>query len=1241
MRSAIQPNKIEKKQNQQSLLSIVDFDALKLFLASAEDILQWSYGEIIKPETINYRTQRPEKDGLFSERIFGPTKDYECYCGKYKKMRYKGVVCDRCGVEVTNSIVRRERMGSITLAAPCSHIWFLRGIPSRIGTLLDISLPQLEKVVYYTGYIIVSVDDEAKKRVLEELAIEFSSKTKALKKEQKGKSLEENLKKLELSYKRTKDEIQTIQKGRILTELEYQQMAMKFGHIFEAETGSEPVRKILQELDLKKLYRSLAKEIQNKKSLSRKKLLIRLRLVKSVIDAGIKPESMFLTVLPVIPPDLRPMVQLDGGRYASSDLNDLYRRIINRNNRLRKLIEINSPEVIVRNEKRMLQEAVDALIDNSSRKTQSGPQAALASNRRPLRSLADILKGKQGRFRQNLLGKRVDYSGRSVIVVGPELHLDQCGVPKKMALEIFKPFVINGLVSREIAHNTKAASRMIEDYDPVVWEILEEVIRDKYMLLNRAPTLHRLSIQAFKPILIEGLAIQIPPMVCQAFNADFDGDAMAIHLPLSEEAQLEAKEIMLSTNNVLKPATGDPIAEPSKDMTLGIYWLTSFDDENQSAKKIFSSFEEAVYAHDVKVVGLREKIKIPVDRSNPKFSDIEDKYLETTVGRIIFNQVLDKKTQFVNDKLDKKKIQKTINEFIRFQGIAKAGAFLDQLKKLGFVYSTLSGLSWGMDDLIIPKERDYLIKETKKQIENISEQFVQGLISAKEKSVKVIQVWTNTIYELKGLVSKTLPPTGPVLNLINSKAQGNEDQAQQLMVMKGLVTGPSGQIYEIPVEGCYKEGLNPLDYFISIHGARKGLVDTALRTADAGYLTRRLVDVAQDVVVKEEDCGDVVGRLISKKRLTRVLGSAFQDFSKIIFGRVLVEDVKLGNKIIARKGDEIDWYKAKEIVDSGVEHLRVRSPLYCKTRFGLCRKCVGFDLGRNKLVELGDAVGVVAAQSIGEPGTQLTLRTFHTGGTALAADITQGLPRVEEIFELHSPKGKAALCKRDGAVHEIAPVGSDRVIKIKPLEKSTKKKSRKEFDEYPVSSGLSILVKAGDVVKKGQPLSEGSFDIKEILLTLGKRSAEEYVIKEIKKIYVSQGADIDDRWLEVIVKLMFSRVQIKVTGDSNFLPGEVIDKSRFFLVNDELKKAKKKPAKAYQLVMGISKVALGAEGFLSAASFQHTARVLIDAALSGKVDHLRGLKENVIIGKMIPSGTGFRVQDRSDASLVRTKKARK
>ncbi|MEW5805422.1 MAG: DNA-directed RNA polymerase subunit beta' [Patescibacteria group bacterium] len=1233
--------KLQKQiKKHQSILNIVDFEAIRLFLASEQEILSWSYGEVTKPETINYRTQRPEKDGLFSERIFGPTKDFECYCGKYKKIRYKGVVCDRCGVEVTNSIVRRERMGHIALAAPCVHIWFLRGIPSRIGSLLDLSLPQLEKVIYYTGYIITRVDQEVKKKVLADLETEFSSKTKVLKKEKKGKTLADDLKKLESIYKRIKDSILSIEEKRILTELEYQQLAMKFGHVFEAETGAEPIRKILENLDLKKLYRSLVKESKEKKSQSRKKLLQRLKFVKSLINSGVNPEAMFFTTLPVIPPDLRPMVQLDGGRYASSDLNDLYRRIINRNNRLKKLIELNSPEVIVRNEKRMLQEAVDALIDNSSRKTQAGSRTAMTAGRRPLRSLADILKGKQGRFRQNLLGKRVDYSGRSVIVVGPGLGLNECGVPKKMALEIFKPLIIHGLIAKELAHNTKTASRMIEDQDPVVWDILEEAIQNKYILLNRAPTLHRLSVQAFKPVLIEGLAIQIPPLVCQAFNADFDGDAMAVHLPLSKEAQAEAEELMLASINVLKPATGDPIAEPTKGIILGLYWLTDFSQPEAGALKVFSSFEQAIYAYELGQIGLKEKIKILVDKNNSRLKRIEEKYLETTVGRIIFNQILPEESLFVNQAIDKKTAQKIINELIRLKGPESAGEFLNGFKDLGFKYATLSGTSWGMDDLIIPEEREYLVNEAKKQIQLITDQLVNGLISEKEKEIRAIEIWTRTISELKGLISKTLPADGSVLNLIKSKASGNEDQAQQMMVMKGLVSGPSGRVYEVPVEGCYKEGLNPLEYFISVHGARKGLVDTALRTADAGYLTRRLVDVAQDVVIREQDCGDKVGRLISRKRVEKVM---MQDFFKVIYGRVLVEDVKLGRKVLAKKGEVIDWTKAKLIVESEIDKIRVRSPMYCRTRFGLCQKCFGYDLGRDRLVNLGDAVGVVSAQSIGEPGTQLTLRTFHTGGIASAVDITQGLPRVEEIFELHSPKGKAGLAKRAGLVKDIISVGAEKVIQIKPESEKTKSKSKKKqaLDEYPVSSGLDVLVKTGQAVKKGQPLSEGNFDIGEILNILGKKTAEEYIIKEIKKIYLGQGADIDDRYIEVIVRLMFSRVQIKDPGDSGFLPGEVIDRSRFLLVNDQLKKEKKKLAKAGQLITGITKAALSAEGFLSAASFQHTSRILINAALAGKVDYLRGLKENVIIGKMIPAGTGFRKQDRTRFGGAKSQKKKK
>ncbi len=1233
------PTKLQKQAKKpQSSLYIADFEAIRLFLASGDEILSWSYGEVTKPETINYRTQRPEKDGLFSERIFGPTKDFECYCGKYKKIRFRGVICDRCGVEVTNSIVRRERMGHIVLATPCAHIWFLRGVPSRIGSLLDVSLSQLEKVVYYTGYIITNVNNETRKKVLADLESEFSLKSKRFKKEQKGRSLNENLKKLEEFYKKTKEEILSITNGRILTELEYQQLAMRFGHIFEAETGAEPIMRILQRLDLKKLYRSLVKELRNKKSQSGKKILQRLKLVKSLINSGVKPESMFLTVLPVIPPDLRPMVQLDGGRYASSDLNDLYRRIINRNNRLKKLIELSSPEVIIRNEKRMLQEAVDALIDNSSRRTQLSPQAAMTAGRRPLRSLADILKGKQGRFRQNLLGKRVDYSGRSVIVVGPELALDQCGVPKKMALEIFKPFVINGLVSKEIAHNTRAASRMIEDYEPVVWDVLEEVIQKKLILLNRAPTLHRLSIQAFKPVLIEGLAIQIPPMVCQAFNADFDGDAMAIHLPLSEEAQNEAGELMLSSLNVLKPATGDPIAEPTKDIILGLYWLTNFENPDEEARKTFSSFEEAIYACNVDEVRLREKIRVLIDKTNPQLGGIEEKYLETTVGRLIFNQILPKEIGFINENINKKAAQKAINEFIRIKGPESAKGLLDELKTLGFKYATVSGLSWGMDDLVIPEEREYLIAEAKKQVKAITDQLINGLISEGEKGVKIIEVWMRTISELKSLITKTLPINGPVLNLIRSKASGNEDQAQQMMVMKGLVSDPSGRIYEVPVEGCYKEGLNPLEYFISIHGSRKGLVDTALRTAEAGYLTRRLVDVAQDVVVREKDCGDKVGRVISKKRLTKVI---MQDFSKIIYGRILAEDVKEGRKILARKGEEIKWEKAKLIAESRVDKVRVRSVLYCKTRFGVCQKCFGYDLGRDRLASIGDAVGVVSAQSIGEPGTQLTLRTFHTGGIASAVDITQGLPRVEEVFELHLPKGKAAIARRAGVVKEVLTEGADRIIRIKPEEIKRKSKKKEAIDEYSVVLGLGLLVKQGQAVKKGQPLSEGSFDIKEVLKILGKKVAEEYIIKEIKKIYLTQGADIDDRHIEVIVRLMFSRVQIKNPGDSGFLLGEIVDRSRFLLINDQLRKLKKKQARANQLVTGITKVALSAEGFLSAASFQHTSRVLIDAALFGKVDYLRGLKENVIIGKIIPAGTGFREQDRTEFGSARSPRKRK
>ncbi|KKU10230.1 MAG: DNA-directed RNA polymerase subunit beta' [Parcubacteria group bacterium GW2011_GWA1_45_7] len=1149
----IQSKKHEERKP--SMMGVYDFDALKLMLASSDEILSWSYGEVLKPETINYRTQRPEKDGLFSERIFGPTKDYEC-------VRWRGVVCDRCGVEVTNSIVRRERMGHITLAASCVHIWFLRSIPSRIGLLLDIPVNQVEKVVYYTGYIITNVDAKARAGVLKELDQEYATKVKQIKAAKKGDPRKQDISNLDASFKKAKEEVTGLAALKVISEVEYQYLAMRYGHMFDAQTGSEPIIELLKRIDLKKLYDELSVQYAKTKVFN-KKIFQRLRAVRSLLNNNIRPESMFFSVLPVLPPDLRPMVQLDGGRFASSDLNDLYRRIINRNNRLKKLIELSSPEVIIRNEKRMLQEAVDALIDNSARRSQGMKSMAMTLTRRPLRSLADILKGKTGRFRQNLLGKRVDYSGRSVIVVGPELKLYECGIPKVMALEIFKPFVVHELVARELAHNMKAAAKMIDDQDEQVWQILEEVIQDKYVLLNRAPTLHRISVQAFKPILIGGLSIQIPPMVCSAFNADFDGDMMAIHLPLSEEAQRESREIMLSSLNLLKPSAGIPITEPTKDMRLGLYWLTAVPVETETPQA-FGSPAEALYAYEVGMVGLRDQIKIQIDPALPRFAGIKDPYLVTSVGRVIFNNILPAELPFVNSVINKGLARKVIADFISLLGVERSYEILDSMKSLGFLYATKSGISWGMDDLVTPPEKYAIIAEAKLKITQNNNQFAQGFVSEAERKQKAINIWQAVEKTLAETTVKHLDQNSPAVIIMKSDAsKANQLTLKQMATMKGLVTDPSGGIVEIPVESSYKEGLNSLEYFTSLHGSRKGLVDTALRTSEAGYLTRRLVDVAQDMVIIEEDCKDAVGRVI----------------------------------------------------------------LSCQTRFGICRTCYGYDLGYNNMVRMGTAVGIVAAQSIGEPGTQLTLRTFHGGGAAVS-DITQGLPRVEEVLELHPPKGKGALARHAGIIAEIEEIGNEKIIKIQPTKDRKAKTGRRSklgstLDEYPISINLDTLIKEGDKVEAGQRLSEGSLDIKDILMTLGKRAAEEYMIQEIKKIYNLQGADINDKHLEVIARQMFSLVRVVESGDSEYLRGEILHRSRFFALNETLKAQKKKPARAIQLVVGVSNVALAAEGFLAAASFQNVVRILTEAAIDGRVDSLRGLKENVIIGKLIPAGTGL------------------
>jgi len=1281
-------------------MRVADLEAIRIKLASPEEILSWSHGEVTKPETINYRTQKAEKDGLFCERTFGPEKDYECYCGKYRRVRYKGIICDRCGVEVTKSQVRRERMGHIKLACPVSHIWFLRGVPSRIGMVLGIPMQQLEKVIYFAAYIVTNVSDKAKKKTLEEIEKEYQNKVKGLRskaaglvkskkslgKNQKpktkdqtgspGQKLKTGLEELKVARGKAREEVLDLRPLRILSEIEYYDFSLKYGEVFEAGTGAETLRKIFEKTDLKKEIKKSEKEAEKVTLISQRKILRKLRFLQGLIRAGIRPEWMFLTVLPVLPPDLRPMVQLDGGRYASSDLNDLYRRVINRNNRLKYLLEIVAPEVIVRNEKRMLQEAVDALIDNGMRK--GILTTATTGGRRLLKSLADMLKGKQGRFRQNLLGKRVDYSGRSVIVVGPELKLHQCGLPKKMALELFKPFVIKKILDKELAYNVRGASRLIEQETNEIWAILEEVVKDKLVLLNRAPTLHRLGILAFQPVLIEGESIRIHPMVCRAFNADFDGDQMAVHVPLSEEAQKEAKEIMLSSHNLLKPATGLPVIAPTQDITLGCYWLTKIQEGAKGEGKIFSNPEEAMSAYEFGDINLRARIQVRMRATLKSADSYAEKTLksaenqrtnqrkisgliETSLGRILFNETLPATYPFINELINSKKIEKIVGEIIEKENQQIIEDTLDKIKDLGFESATISGITWGMDDLIVPPEKEKIIKNAEREIELIESHFKRGLLSKEEKSSKVIEVWTRAKSELEKLVPKTLPEMGPIFSIIDSGARGSWTQPVQMAGMKGLVINPAGQIIELPVKSSFKEGFDVLEYFISTHGARKGTADTALRTSTAGYLTRRLVDVSHEVVISEEDCRDQEGFEISREDADE-LG---QDFVYKIVGRISLEDIrregervakgsfKRGQgKIIVKKGDIIDWKTVGKINEEGIEKVRVRSPISCRSTRGICQKCYGWDLGLNQLIKKGAAVGVIAAQAIGEPGTQLTMRTFHTGGVAGGGDITFGLPRVQEVFEARIPGGKAEISQVDGKVLDITP---EKVVKIKvkslfvvkparsedeealadkqklkrnkflASESKNQKRAKKEgIVEYKIPPKTAIFVEKGQDIQKGQQLCEGSLDLRELFKIKGKEETQRHILKEIQKIYVSQGAIIHDKHIEVIIRQMFSRVRIKEVGDSNFNVGEIVERAKFIEENTRLKKEKKKLAKDVVVLLGISRVALTTDSFLSAASFQETSRVLIRAALEGKEDKLRGLKENVIIGKLIPAGTGFK-----------------
>ena len=1211
--------------NTKKTLDPVLFDVVKLSLASPEKIVEWSFGEVTKPETINYRTQRSEKSGLFDERIFGPDRDYECYCGKYRGIRYKGIVCEKCGVEITRSIVRRERMGHIELATPVSHIWFLRSVPSRIGLILGMTTSDLEKVVYFAGYMVTKVHDGEREKFLKELDGEYKSKVKGAHDEKTKEALKE-------LFVNARREIDSLCDGLVMDEATYHKYAVKYGSIFEAGIGAETVFDLLKKIDLPKLKTELEKSYEKAGSADREKLGKRLSLVKQMIKAKQRPEWMFLVRIPVIPPGLRPMVALEGGRYATSDVNDLYRRVINRNNRLLKLKEINAPEVILRNEKRILQEAVDALIDNSIRHSSSAGAAAAAAQKRALKSLSDSLKSKRGLFRQNLLGKRVDYSGRSVIVVGPELHLDECGLPKHMALELFRPFVISGLLKRELAYNIRGANRLIDDGAKEVWEILEEVIKGKYVLLNRAPTLHRLGIQAFRPQLIEGNAIQVHPLVCTAFNADFDGDQMAVHIPLSEEAQLEAREIMASDKNILKPGSGNMVVSVDKlDIVLGCFWVTKIVEGARGEGKVFESPEVAILANSFDELDLRAKIKV-LPPENKKYAAFDGKLFETTVGRLLFNAILPVDYPFINREIDNKMLGATVDSLMSLYGVEKVPPILDAVKSFGFKYATFSGTTWGINDIVIPDSKGAIIQKGKDQAHIVTQQFDEGLLTEEERIRKHIEIWQKAKGDVEKSIPATLDKNGSVYDMITSGARGSLKQITQMAGMKGLISSVSGETIEFPILSCAKEGLTPIEYFITTHGSRKGLTDTALNTAKAGYLTRKLFVVAQDVVVSEDDCGTKDSIVIRRQTAS---GLSIP-LSKSIRGRVLAEDVSAG-KTSFKKGHLLSKTDAVAIDEAGADTVHVRSPLSCKTIRGVCRQCYGLDLGKNMLISLGEAVGTIAAQAIGEPGTQLTMRTFHAGGTASAGgDITQGLPRVEEIFEKRRPKNPAVVATVSGVVSDVKDLGKEKVIKILPEIEDAPKPTKKGAAapnaevEYTFPYRRTTFVKTGDHVKKGDLLTDGSADIDEVFDYGGEERAKEYVITEVGKIYELQGETVSRKHIELIVKQMFSRRRIKEAGDTNLTEGMIADEIQLSEENAAAKAAGGSPAKAERLVMGITETSLSRKSFLSAASFQHTTRVLIGNAVRGAEDNLTGLMENVIIGRLVPAGSGYKGSPKKD-----------
>ena len=1149
------------------MFELNNFESIKIGLASPERIREWSYGEVKKPETINYRTLKPEKDGLFCERIFGPQKDWECHCGKYRRVRYKGVICDRCGVEVTKSKVRRSRMGHIELAAPMSHIWYFKGIPSRMGLLLDMSPRSLEKILYFASYVVINPGETG------------------------------------------------LNEKELINEDKFRAVYREHGNTFEVGMGAEAVKKLLQNIDLEKESKMLREDLKDSTGQKRVRTIRRLEVVEAFRKSGNKPEWMILDAIPVIPPDLRPMVQLDGGRFATSDLNDLYRRVINRNNRLKRLLELGAPDIIVRNEKRMLQEAVDALIDNGRRgRPVTGP------GNRPLKSLSDMLKGKQGRFRQNLLGKRVDYSGRSVIVVGPDLKFYQCGIPRKMALELFKPFVMDKLVKEGYAHNIKSAKSIVEKVKPEVWDVLEDVIKSHPVLLNRAPTLHRLGIQAFEPILVEGKAIRLHPLVCTAYNADFDGDQMAVHVPLSVEAQAEARFLMLSVNNILAPKDGSPITTPSQDMVLGSYYLTI---ESQGGEKgtgsIYKDYNELLMAYQTKAVELHATVKM-----RKVLPDGRKGLIESTVGRFIFNENMPQDLGFVDRNedpfgleidflVDKKALGKIIDKCFRRHGNTKTAEVLDHIKALGFKYSTVGGITVAVADMKIPKEKAEYIAQAEKQVDKFEKAYGRGLISDEERYEKVIETWTETTNKVTDALMDGLERMNNIYIMAHSGARGSKNQIRQLAGMRGLMANASGKTVEIPVKSNFREGLSVMEYFISSHGARKGLSDTALRTADSGYLTRRLVDVSQDVIVRDYDCGTTeTSTIVAIKEGNEVIEEIYDR----IVGRYTIDPIvnPITGEVIVEADSMILEEQAEKIVAAGIEEVEIRTVLNCKTRHGVCSKCYGRNLATGKEVNIGEAIGIIAAQSIGEPGTQLTMRTFHTGGVA-GGDITQGLPRVEELFEARKPKGLAVIAEIDGRV-EIDETGKRKEIIVVPNEG--------EKQVYSIAYNSRLRVKEGQMVKAGDPLTQGSINPHDIVRVKGIDGVQEYIVKEVQRVYRLQGVDVNDKHIEVIVRQMLSKVKVEDPGDTDLLPGGYEDVLTFEKCNEEAIANGLRPATAKRVLLGITKASLATDSFLSAASFQETTRVLTEAAIKGKEDHLIGLKENVILGKLIPAGTGMK-----------------